>query len=75
MSVSVVESCSNDDEPEVLPYCIRFLTEVRHLAMSPLIDLPTRGEMSDRVVWSNDVFVHAEGMVELLRTVAPEGSM
>ncbi|KZV83271.1 hypothetical protein EXIGLDRAFT_843108 [Exidia glandulosa HHB12029] len=47
---------------------IRFLAKTRNLAMQPLLELAARGETFDRIVWSNDVFVHAEAVVELLRT-------
>lgn len=47
---------------------IRFLSANRNLAMQPLRDMAAQGRLFDRVLWSNDVFVHAEAMVELLRT-------
>lgn len=98
MFVSIVESYSSDDTPELLESFaqrltdmnvrhrilvrdtsvhrdvgshrrhIRFLAKTRNLAMRPLLDLAAQGETFDRVIWSNDIFVHAEAVVELLRT-------
>ncbi|EJD44928.1 hypothetical protein AURDEDRAFT_114248 [Auricularia subglabra TFB-10046 SS5] len=47
---------------------IRFLSDTRNLAMQPLRDLAAKGRLFHRVLWSNDVFVHAEAVVELLKT-------
>ncbi|EJD44935.1 hypothetical protein AURDEDRAFT_125002 [Auricularia subglabra TFB-10046 SS5] len=47
---------------------IRFLSGNRNLAMQPLRDMAGQGRLFDKVLWTNDVFVHAEAVVELLRT-------
>ena len=47
---------------------IRFLAASRNLVMKPLSELADQGRLFDRILWSNDVFVHAESIVELLET-------
>ncbi|KAJ7069232.1 cryptococcal mannosyltransferase 1-domain-containing protein [Mycena amicta] len=54
---------------------INFLASTRNLAMEPLLNAKTEEEMYDRVLFSNDVFVKAESMVELLNTRDGEYSM
>ncbi|KAJ7208978.1 cryptococcal mannosyltransferase 1-domain-containing protein [Mycena pura] len=56
---------------ETAPPRIQYLSAVRNLAMSPLVE---HGGYT-RVLWSNDVFVEAEAIVELLDTKGGEYDM
>ncbi|KAJ6589621.1 cryptococcal mannosyltransferase 1-domain-containing protein [Mycena capillaripes] len=68
--VSIVESYSSDDTPALLHefdaalQAMGFLAAVRNLAIEPLVTLGGY----DRVLFTNDVFVEAESIVELLHT-------
>ncbi|KAH7097234.1 cryptococcal mannosyltransferase 1-domain-containing protein [Auriculariales sp. MPI-PUGE-AT-0066] len=46
---------------------VSFLSEARNLAMQPMIDEARHNRFYNRVLWSNDVFVHAESAVQLLQ--------
>lgn len=50
---------------------IQFLADVRNLALAPLVE----NGGYDRVIFSNDIFVQAESIVELLKTRDGEWDM
>lgn len=62
----LLENTSIDHPPsmDTAPPRIEFLSSTRNLALMPLVE---RGNF-DRVVFSNDVFIEAESIIELLAT-------
>ncbi|KAF9000027.1 hypothetical protein BDZ89DRAFT_1079471 [Hymenopellis radicata] len=64
--VSIVESNSGDNTPSLMDTAtprIQFLADVRNKVMEPLVE-----KGYDRAIFSNDIFIEAESILELLKT-------
>ncbi|KAF7363197.1 hypothetical protein MVEN_00672300 [Mycena venus] len=67
------QSIKKPASPDTAPPRIEFLAAVRNLVMEPLVSGEARGYT--KVLFSNDIFIEAESIVELLETKEGEYDM